>query len=126
MSLILPRPALGYHLGGYDCTLVRVVDGDTLWVRVDLGLRVEVGVELRLIGIDTPELVGETRAAGLAAKEALEGLLYGRELRVTTVLDAKLRQKADGWKRWLAHLWADGFHVNQWLVEQGHAIPWRP
>ena len=40
----------------YRCDIERVVDGDTLIVAIDLGLRVWVrGVPVRLIGIDAPD-----------------------------------------------------------------------
>lgn len=56
----------------YDATLVRVVDGDTVILKVDLGFKIEVEQTCRLYGIDTPELIGEARIAGLAAKAFVE------------------------------------------------------
>lgn len=51
--------------------VVRVVDGDTLEIDVDMGLRVWVcGIRIRLMGVDTPEVKGDTKTAGDAATDA--------------------------------------------------------
>jgi micrococcal nuclease len=42
----------------YEAEVVRVVDGDTLDVVIDLGLRVFHRTHLRLIGVNTPEVFG--------------------------------------------------------------------
>lgn len=56
----------------YRADTRRVVDGDTVDVDIDLGFNVWLRNErLRLYGIDTPELKGANKAAGLAAKNAL-------------------------------------------------------
>lgn len=39
----------------YRCDLVRVIDGDTVVVDVDLGFRLTARLPIRLLGIDTPE-----------------------------------------------------------------------
>lgn len=63
----------------YKCKVVKVVDGDTVDVDIDLGFGVWMRDErVRVMGIDTPE--SRTRDLvekkfGLAAKERLKGLL---------------------------------------------------
>ena len=65
----------------YKCNLLRVIDGDTIDVDVDLGFDVWLKKQrVRLSGIDTPE--SRTRnlaekALGLAAKERLIELCSG-------------------------------------------------
>ncbi len=40
----------------YNCTLVRVIDGDTIDVDIDLGFNIILAKRrIRLMGIDTPE-----------------------------------------------------------------------
>lgn len=39
----------------YEATVIRIVDGDTLWLRVDLGFKIRVDVDVRLAHINTPE-----------------------------------------------------------------------
>lgn len=46
------------HEWTFPCTLTRVVDGDTLDVRCDMGFRVESDQRVRLGGVDTAEVHG--------------------------------------------------------------------
>ena len=65
----------------YNCKIVRVVDGDTVDVDIDLGFDTwKCGERIRLYGIDTPECRtrdAEEKAAGLLAK----GICRGRAAR---------------------------------------------
>lgn len=60
----------------YECTLVKVVDGDTIDVTLDLGFNVLLhNQRVRLAGIDTPESRTrnkEEKVLGLAAKARLK------------------------------------------------------
>jgi len=62
----------------YNCTLDRVVDGDTVDVNLDLGFSVILAKQrVRLAGIDTPESRTRDKAEkvlGLQAKELLKSL----------------------------------------------------
>jgi len=116
----------------YRGKLVRVVDGDTFIVELerefDFGFHVmaKFGAKqtLRLRGVNTPEIVGESREAGMAAKQAVEKLLakaFGA-LAVTT-------HKGDKYGRWLADIYVtldsgDTINVAHWLIENGHAVPY--
>ena len=57
----------------YGCELLRVIDGDTIDVRADLGFDVSLKLRLRFAGINTPE--SRTRNLGLAAKARLKEIL---------------------------------------------------
>ena len=100
-------------------TVVRVVDGDTVHVR--LGDRVE---KVRYIGIDTPETHHPTRGEEPGGRQATEvnGRLVGdRAVRLEP--DVQLR---DRYGRLLAYVWvtrADGgeLMVNAELVRLGYA-----
>ena len=63
----------------YKCKVVRVVDGDTVDVDIDLGFGVWLHKErVRIIGMDTPESRTrdkEEKKYGLAAKAELKVLL---------------------------------------------------
>jgi len=48
----------------YGATVGRIVDGDTLWLDVDLGFRTHVQIDVRLAHINTPESINWT-AKGL-------------------------------------------------------------
>jgi micrococcal nuclease len=70
----------------YRVTLLRVVDGDTIDVDIDLGFKMTMARQrLRLLGrtgeggirgVNTPEMRGEERERGRAAKERVEQLLH--------------------------------------------------
>ena len=63
----------------YAVTIVRVVDGDTVDVDIDLGFEVTLkNQRVRLIGIDAPETRTrdpEEKARGIASKNFVESLL---------------------------------------------------
>lgn len=108
----------------YRARVVRVVDGDTLDVTIDAGFRATREERLRLLGVNTPELRGASRPAGLAAREFatvwLAQAYAGDEwpLVVQTV-------KADTFGRYLATVWraSDGRNLNADLLASGHAVP---
>jgi len=103
----------GDALGG---TVVRVVDGDTIGVRI--GDRVE---RVRYIGVDTPESVkpgASVQCFAEAAHELNERLVARRRVRLVT--DAERR---DRYGRLLAYVYraGDGLFVNAELVRRGYA-----
>ena len=107
----------------YRSQLVRVVDGDTLELRLDLGLRTERVEQVRLLGVNCPETRGPSREAGLAATAfardwlaAAVSVAYPWPLVVRTMKD-------DSFGRWLAVVWrrVDDAALNDALVAAGHA-----
>ena len=99
--------------------VVRLVDGDTVWVR--LAGRVE---KVRYIGVDTPEVHHPTRGeqpGGRAATEVNRRLVGGKPVRLEP--DVQLR---DRYGRMLAYVWVKGpdgaeLMVNAELVRLGYA-----
>jgi len=65
------RPAAFYT---YIARVIRVIDGDTIWVDIDCGFRVWCRQKVRLRGIDSPELptAAGVRAKSFAARELAE------------------------------------------------------
>ncbi len=63
----------------YKCKIVRVIDGDTIDVDIDLGFGIWIHKErIRLMGIDTPESRtrdAEEKKAGLYAKSVVQAFL---------------------------------------------------
>tara|TARA_R100000388_G_C7172718_1_gene124727 strand:- start:299 stop:664 length:366 start_codon:yes stop_codon:yes gene_type:complete len=105
----------------YNCNLVKVVDGDTIDVDVDLGFDCWLrNKRVRLMGIDTPE--SRTRnlkekALGLAAKDRLIELC-GQKLRLQS-------QGIDKYGRILGVPYTiDGLDICNILVEESHAVPY--
>jgi endonuclease YncB( thermonuclease family) len=92
--------------------VVHVVDGDTIYVRLDGGATERV----RVIGIDTPE-VGDCQAAEATA--ATRSLADGR--RVSLVGDPTQATR-DRYGRLLAYVWLPGGRdLGYQLVADGHA-----
>ena len=64
----------------YNCKIVRVIDGDSILVDIDLGFGLWIhGESIRLFGVDCPECRSrdkDEKAAGLAAKDYVKGLLH--------------------------------------------------
>jgi micrococcal nuclease len=114
-----PYPLPKGERGTLSGTVVRTVDGDTVWVRLASGVE-----KVRYIGIDTPEVHHPTRGeepGGRAATEINRGLVGDRPVRLEP--DVQLRDRHG---RLLAYVWvrrADGVEVmaNAELLRLGYA-----
>lgn len=102
-----------------QAVIVRVIDGDTITVDLDLGFRVWFRETVRLAGIDAPEMRGANKTAGLAAKEFLESLLSaGRPV----TIQSRKGNANDKYGRWLAQvLLMNGVDVSKQMIKAGHA-----
>ena len=49
--------------------LIRVIDGDTFEVEIDLGFSILIRRKVRLFGVDCPEMKGPHKDKGLEAKD---------------------------------------------------------
>ena len=122
-SILILCPAIAWG-GKYECSQIRVVDGDTLDCGIlDLGLGVAlVNERIRLVGINSPESFRpscpEERAKGILAKEALaKAVADGIVVVLTSDKDERGKfGRVFGW------LYVDGENINDSLIEDGHAI----
>lgn len=99
---------------GRPAFVTRVIDGDTIEVRFRGGI-----VDVRLIGIDTPETVHPTEPVecfGPAASQFTEREVEGEQVRLE--FDVK---RFDRYGRTLAYVWIDGVLFNERLVARGFA-----
>lgn len=73
--------------------IIKIVDGDTLDVLIDLGFGVTIKQRVRLYGIDAPESItsdGKEKKIGLESKEYLRNWLSEKEdLIIKTLKDDK-------------------------------------
>lgn len=100
--------------GSLDGAVVRVVDGDTIYVR--LADRVE---KIRYIGVNAPEVHHPIKGEEPGGREAAavnRRLVGGRHVRLE--LDVRTR---DRYGRLLAYVWAGDTMVNAELVRLGYA-----
>jgi endonuclease YncB( thermonuclease family) len=103
--------------------VLRVVDGDTVWVTADLGWRIRRDMAVRVAHINAPET---STAAGRAARDhAAEVLPLGLELRMTS-------HKLDKYGRSLSSLRLVGLATfpsgtpdfGTEMLNAGHAVPY--
>ena len=106
----------------YNVKILKVIDGDTVDVDIDLGFGVWLHKErVRMMGIDTPESRTrdlEEKKFGLLAKEWLMEKLDGEELIVTTEVD----NEKGKFGRILGTVWAEGININEQMIEEHMAV----
>ena len=109
----------------YRCKVVRIIDGDTVDVDIDLGFGVWMHKErVRLYGIDTPESRTrdlEEKKYGLAAKDFLTGMLDDDQIILKTHKD-----KTGKFGRILGELWRTTNYadqsINNYMIDKHHAV----
>jgi micrococcal nuclease len=108
----------------YRAEVIRVIDGDTLALMVDLGCDVHVGLTVRLKDIDTPE---RGTPEGVAATEfvkdwlARHAVARGRASGEFVVNLVTHKDKREKYGRYLGDIYAGGTWLNEDLVAYGHA-----
>ena len=104
----------------YKAKVIKVYDGDTITVNIDLGFKISVIENLRLLRINTPEIRGEERELGLISRDKLRGLILGRDVIIKTSKDKKGK-----YGRYLGEVLIENDNelicVNDWLVTEGLA-----
>lgn len=83
----------------YQAQVIRIVDGDTIWLDIDLGFRMHMEIDVRLAGVNTPETVSY-KVGGIvdpAAVYVAKWIPPG----ATCVVDIS---KPDKYGRWLARI----------------------
>ena len=110
----------------YKVTVLRVVDGDTVDVDIDLGFGIVLSNErVRVMGIDTPESRTRNKLEkvfGLASKTRLKELL-GK----TAVLKTQINKNGEDMKGKFGRILGDfvskdGRMVTDVMIEEGHCV----
>lgn len=96
---------------------MRVTDGDTVVLDVDLGFRLRATMPFRLLGINTPEM---STPEGHAARQwTVDWFAKNSTFRVDTAKDP------EKYGRWLAVIRPlSGTSLNEALVTAGQAVPY--
>ena len=117
----------------YKCKVLKVIDGDTVDVDIDLGFGVWLRDErVRIMGIDTPESRTRDKVEkvfGLAAKERLQELLGE-----TSILKTQVSKDGEDMKGKFGRILGD-FVVSQddvgvprmvtdVMITEGHCVPY--
>ncbi len=113
----------------YKATVVKIVDGDTIYVDVDLGFYLRQTMKLRFKGINTPETRGASRPEGLKSKAyVIDRLSHCPAIVIKT-------DKIGKYGRYIADIWylpgsddpdkilSKGALLNQELLNKGLAAP---
>ena len=115
----------------YKCKILKVVDGDTVDVDIDLGFGIwQKDERVRIMGIDTPESRTRDKVEkkfGLASKDKLKSLL-GK----TGILKTQINKKGEDMKGKFGRILGD-FKIyfpayDRWstltesLIKEGHAV----
>lgn len=113
------------RLYAFKVEVTRVIDGDTVWVKVDHGFRFRQPQKIRFRGIDAPELPTEE---GLAAKSFVESRLSGVPFAMITtskvgmygryIADVFYMKKGED----VARVAERGRYLNAEMVEKGVAL----
>jgi micrococcal nuclease len=100
--------------------VIKVYDGDTITVAAKLPYKSSpiYRIHIRLAGIDTPEMKGNSeyeKEIAIKSRDALHNLIYGKLVLISN-------RKPEKYGRVLADIWIDNIHVNQWLLDKGYAV----
>ena len=111
-----------YH---YKAIVLDVYDGDTIRVEIDLGFGLKWrgydnrGVQIRLYGIDTPEVRGEEKNLGLLIRDKLRDLILNKTVILKTIKDT-----TEKYGRYLGIIITEeNLNLNEWLLNEGYAKP---
>lgn len=99
----------------YKATVIKVVDGDTLHLNIDLGFNINYDKQvIRLARINAPEL---STANGYNIKNLVTSLLLDKEVTIKTIKD-----KRDKYGRYLAEVYLGDLNINDYLLTNEYAV----
>lgn len=98
----------------YRAEILRVIDGDTVECKVDLGFDVSLNAKFRMAGINAPEI--DTDEGKVTSARLKELCPVGLKCVVQTSKDRK-----EKYGRYLAVILKDGVNINQLLLDEGLA-----
>lgn len=108
--------------------VVKVTDGDTYWLRVDVGFRQENLINVRLAGYDCPERTKGSEMEKAQANRARDTAMVFLT-RVTLDTWIRTEKDPDHFGRWLGHIWQEPtpgevWKLGDWLRDFGLASIW--
>jgi endonuclease YncB( thermonuclease family) len=102
--------------------VIKVYDGDTITIASKLPYDDSpiYRFSVRLLGIDSPEMKSKTnteKQLALLARDALSNLIMDKIVHLKNISTEK-------YGRVLANVYLDDLHVNKWMLDNNHAIPY--
>jgi Micrococcal nuclease (thermonuclease) homologs len=99
-----------------NAIVTKIIDGDTVDVSIDLGFDITVNKRVRFYGINAYETRGEEKPLGLLAKQHLIDIMpVGSVITLHSL-------GVDKYGRCLGDLYYNGLHINQDMIDKGHAV----
>lgn len=100
--------------------VIKVYDGDTFTIASKLPYELSpiYRFSVRLNGIDAPEMKCKTNVEKLRAvksRDALSSIILDKKVKLTNI-------KTEKYGRILADVYLDGTHINQWMLDNKHAV----
>jgi len=115
---------IGYRMYEYRVkNVIKIVDGDTIDVDIDLGFDISLTKRVRLAGIDTPESRTTDKVEKALGLEAKEYLKYKFKDAKLVVIKTELPDSTEKYGRILGWVYLDGntISVNDQMIEDGYA-----
>lgn len=100
--------------------VIKVYDGDTITIAAKLPYPESpiYRISVRLNGIDTPEIKGQTQREKDLAKQIRDIL---QKKIMNKIVELK-KTSSEKYGRLLADVYLDGICINDWMIEQGYAV----
>lgn len=107
-----------------SCRVLRVIDGDTVDVLINLGFDILTEKRVRLYGIDAPETRTrdlEEKKKGFETRDRLTALIVGKGVVLENARVDLESYEWDKYGRVLGVLWIGDLNINRQLVVEGYA-----
>ena len=109
--------------------VVKVTDGDTFWLRCDVGFRQNILINVRLYGYDCPEL---RKGSEFEKQKAIEARTVATEFFKSSNNERpwiRTEKDPDSFGRWLGEIWwempnGSASHLGDWLHGMELATVW--
>lgn len=103
--------------------IIKIVDGDTIDVDIDLGFNISYSQRLRLAGIDTPESRTTDKFEKSLGLESKEYLKYKFKDAKNIVVKTEKPDSSEKYGRILGWVYLDGNtkSINEQMIEDGYA-----
>ena len=102
--------------------VIKVYDGDTITIATKLPYPTSpiYRILVRLNGIDTPEIKGQTQKEKELAKKIRDAL----QIKLLNKIVHLKNTRSEKYGRLLADVYLDNICINTWMIEQGFAVPY--
>lgn len=101
--------------------IIKMYDGDTITVIVDLGFNITKLEIIRLAYIDAPEIRGESRESGLISRDWLREKLT-KAMEENGIIIETFKDHKGKYGRYIGDVIVDGISINKQMVTEGLAI----